>query len=150
MPRLTKKVPSYRLHKASRQAVVTLNGNDIYLGPYASPESKAEYERLVAEWLGARREEYRAAFAALGYQLIHHDQGFFYFTGESTLRSQRLRAVTLFLLILFQDLEDRKFTHPERSWERTLLDRRFVIHDLPHFGTAQRRVMMDAVEWSPA
>jgi chromosome condensin MukBEF MukE localization factor len=99
--------------------------------------------------LQRNEEQYRAVFAALGYELAYHDQGFFYFTGESTLRSQRLRAVTLFLLILFQDLEDRKFTQPERSWERTLLDRRFVIHDLPHFGTAQRRVMMDAVGVTP-
>ena len=31
MPKLKNKVPSYGLHKASGQAVVTPNGRDIYL-----------------------------------------------------------------------------------------------------------------------
>lgn len=48
MPRRT---PSYRLHKPSGQAVVTLNGQDVYLGKWNSPESHAKYDRLVAEWL---------------------------------------------------------------------------------------------------
>jgi hypothetical protein len=44
------RIPSYRLHKPSRQAVVTLNGQDIYLGRHNSPESMAEYKRVIAEW----------------------------------------------------------------------------------------------------
>jgi integrase len=55
MPRLTRQVPSYRHHKTSGRAVVTLNGRDIYLGPYGSPESKAEYDRLIQEWLASGR-----------------------------------------------------------------------------------------------
>ena len=46
----SKKVPSYRLHKASGQAIVTLGGRMIYLGVYGSPESHAKYARTVAEW----------------------------------------------------------------------------------------------------
>lgn len=93
--------------------------------------------------------DYRAVFKALGYDLVSHPQGFYYFTGQSVLQSKRLRAVTLFMLILFQDLEDNKFNQPERSWERTLLDRRFAIHELPHFATAQRRMLMNAVGITP-
>ncbi|WP_422931415.1 tyrosine-type recombinase/integrase [Singulisphaera sp. PoT] len=55
MPRLTKKLPSYRLHKASGHAVVTLGGRQVYLGPHGSPGSKAEYDRVIAEWLGGGR-----------------------------------------------------------------------------------------------
>jgi len=55
MPRLTKKLPSYRLHKASGQAIVTLSGRQVYLGPHGSSESKAEYDRVIAEWLAAGR-----------------------------------------------------------------------------------------------
>jgi integrase len=44
-------VPSYRRHRASGRAVVTLNGVDHYLGAWNSPESKAEYDRVVAEWM---------------------------------------------------------------------------------------------------
>ena len=33
MPKLNSSLPKYRLHRASGQAVVTLYGKDIYLGP---------------------------------------------------------------------------------------------------------------------
>jgi hypothetical protein len=47
----TLRTPLYRHHKPSHQAVVTLNGRDVYLGRYGSPESRAEFDRLLAEWL---------------------------------------------------------------------------------------------------
>jgi integrase len=56
MPKLTRKLPSYRLHKASGQAVITLNGRDMYLGLHGSAESKAQYDRIVAEWLANHRQ----------------------------------------------------------------------------------------------
>ncbi len=43
------KVPSYRYHKASRQAVAVIKGKSHYLGPWNSPESQAEYRRVVTE-----------------------------------------------------------------------------------------------------
>ena len=51
MPKLKNRVPSYRLHKRSGQGVVTLNGKDHYLGVHGTADSRASYERLVAEWL---------------------------------------------------------------------------------------------------
>lgn len=50
MPRLVRKLPSYRLHKVSGHAVVTIAGRDHYLGPHGSPESLDAYKRLIAEW----------------------------------------------------------------------------------------------------
>jgi integrase len=55
MPRLTHKVPSYRHHRASGQAVVTLNGRDHYLGPHGSQESQEVYRRVLQEWLSNDR-----------------------------------------------------------------------------------------------
>jgi integrase len=55
MPRLTRKIPAYRHHKARDLAVVTLGGQDFYLGIFGSPESKAQYDRLIGEWLAAGR-----------------------------------------------------------------------------------------------
>jgi len=55
MPKLTVSPPSYRHHKASGRAVVTLNGKDHYLGPWESESSKIEYKRLIAEWMAAAR-----------------------------------------------------------------------------------------------
>jgi integrase len=49
------RTPSYRHHKPSNQAVVTLDRRDIYLGRYNSPESRAEFDRLLAEWLSNGR-----------------------------------------------------------------------------------------------
>jgi len=42
--------PKYRLHKARKCAVVTLNGKNHYLGAYESPGSYEQYARLIAEW----------------------------------------------------------------------------------------------------
>lgn len=50
MPRLKKRLPSYRLHKATGYAVVTLGGHDYYLGEHGSPESLDAYKRLISEW----------------------------------------------------------------------------------------------------
>jgi integrase len=55
MRRIGTKPPSYRLHRPSGRAVVTLDGRDHYLGPHGSEVSRAEYDRLVSEWLAHRR-----------------------------------------------------------------------------------------------
>ena len=52
---MSKATPSYRKHKVSGQAVVTINGKDHYLGPHGTKASKLEYDRLIAEWLGNGR-----------------------------------------------------------------------------------------------
>ena len=46
-----KGIPGYLHHKASGRAYVRINGIDIYLGFHNSKESKAEYDRLIREWL---------------------------------------------------------------------------------------------------
>src|SRR4051794_16116920 len=55
MSKRSSKTPSLCLHKATGQAVVRIDGKDHYLGKYGSPESQAEYDRLIAEWLGNGR-----------------------------------------------------------------------------------------------
>jgi hypothetical protein len=50
VPRLSR-IPTYRLHKPTGQAVVTLDGRDHYLGQHGAPASRAVHDRLVAEWL---------------------------------------------------------------------------------------------------
>lgn len=99
--------------------------------------------------LDRNEEQYRALFQGLGYELVHHGQGFYYFRGGNSLTTQRLRAVTLFTLILFQDLEDKKFQEANRAWERMLLTRVFGINELPHFETPQRRSLMFHVGVTP-
>ena len=54
MPTLISSVPKYRKHKATGQAIVTIQGRDFYLGPHGTKASKLEYDRLIGEWLAAR------------------------------------------------------------------------------------------------
>jgi integrase len=53
MPRPRNHIPTYRLHKQSGQAIVTISANgtrrDVLLGQYGSPESRTEYQRVIAE-----------------------------------------------------------------------------------------------------
>jgi integrase len=59
MPRL-RGTPSYRLHKQSGQAVVTLTDpsgqrRDVLLGKYGTSDSRQEYARVILEWETAGR-----------------------------------------------------------------------------------------------
>jgi hypothetical protein len=49
------RLPSYRHHKPIGLAVVSIGGRDVYLGEHESPESRAEYDRIIAEWLATGR-----------------------------------------------------------------------------------------------
>lgn len=57
-------LPSYRRHRPTGQAVVTLTSpdgtrRDYYLGPYGSQQSKREYARIIGEWNAAGRSLHR-------------------------------------------------------------------------------------------
>lgn len=56
MPRLSKSLPKYGKHRGTGQAVVTIDGHDIYLGKYGSRTSRAEYDRIIAEYIAAGRK----------------------------------------------------------------------------------------------
>ncbi len=60
MPTRTLRTPSYRLHRPSGQAVVSLGGRDVYLGKHGTNESRDAYDRAVAEWLTGGRMTVRA------------------------------------------------------------------------------------------
>jgi integrase len=51
---MPERIPKYRLHRPSGQAVVTVGGRDVYLGKHGSRESRDEYDRVVGEWLASR------------------------------------------------------------------------------------------------
>jgi integrase len=44
-------VPQLQHHKGTGQGKVHLGGRDFYCGKWGSPECKAKYDRLIAEWL---------------------------------------------------------------------------------------------------
>ena len=54
-----RRVPKYRRHKPTGQAVVTLSGKDHYLGKWNTAASKAEYDRLIGEWVTSQTQKTR-------------------------------------------------------------------------------------------
>lgn len=50
-----RRVPSYRLHKASGQAIVTIAGRDHYLGKHGTEASRRAYDALVGRWIAGGR-----------------------------------------------------------------------------------------------
>jgi integrase len=60
MPRLVHRPPLYRRHKSTNQAVVSLFGDKIYLGPYGSPRSHERYQELLKKWEKQRHQEAKA------------------------------------------------------------------------------------------
>ena len=56
MPRtIGASIPTYRKHRATGQAVCTINGRDCYLGPHGTKASKLRYDQLISEWLASGR-----------------------------------------------------------------------------------------------
>ncbi len=49
------RIPKYRLHKGSGQALVQIDGRRIYLGKHGTEESRERYRRVVGEWLSNHR-----------------------------------------------------------------------------------------------
>lgn len=47
--------PRYRHHRPSQQAVVTIDGREIYLGRHGTAASWEKYDRLILEWLANDR-----------------------------------------------------------------------------------------------
>jgi integrase len=81
-------VPSYRLHKQSGQAVVTLTDSqtgarkDTLLGGYGTPESREVYGRVLAEWeaRGRRLQDTAptdATVAELLVRFLKHAEGYY-------------------------------------------------------------------------
>ncbi|WP_442484591.1 hypothetical protein [Aeoliella sp. SH292] len=58
MPRLFHRPPKYRFHKTTKQAVVSLFGKHIYLGPYGSRKSHQRYQEILKKWEKARHDEW--------------------------------------------------------------------------------------------
>ena len=60
MPRLYHRPPKYCLHKGTKQATVSINGNRVYLGPYGSKRSHEKYQDLIKDWQSNRHQQKKA------------------------------------------------------------------------------------------
>lgn len=90
MPRLTNSLPKYRKHRASGQAIVTLDGRDFYLGPHGTKVSRQEYDRLVGEWqangrcLPVKQQKQAMTVTRLAVQYLKFAQTYYVKNGRQT------------------------------------------------------------------
>ena len=57
MPRLFHRPPKYRLHKSTKQAIVSFKGRKIHLGPYGSARSHLKYQDILKQWQTERHQQ---------------------------------------------------------------------------------------------
>ena len=99
MPKLTRQLPKYRFHRASRQAIVVLGGRTFYLGPHGTEASRKEYDRLVGVWQSNGRRLPRSAGELSGLtvsELIlryweHHVSKFYTKNGRPTREQETIK-----------------------------------------------------------
>jgi hypothetical protein len=100
MPRLAHRNPSCRRHRVSGQAVVTIDGSDISLGPYGTKASKEQYDRVLGEWLANGRRlpapgggTSELSIAELVEQFVVHADGYYRRPdGKPTTEPQTFRS----------------------------------------------------------
>lgn len=124
MPRPRSDFPSYRLHAASGQAVVTLTDpdgsrQDVLLGKHNSAESKKEYDRVIQSWVAAGRRLHAVAGDITNAQVLvryveeHRGK---YDTGFSNGQVVNLRSVVRLVRGLF-GAEEARLMSPKRLKE---------------------------------
>lgn len=110
--------PSYRLHKASGQAIVSLprgdgSYRDYLLGEFNTDESRAEYDRLIAEWKsnGRRAQAYPdTTIAEMCAAFIDHAEKYYRRPdGSPTNETVNFRAAFRPLTALYAHKEARNF-----------------------------------------
>ena len=102
-----KKLPSYRLHKSSNQAICRILGRTYYLGEFGTKESQDKFNRLIAEYLTNPSfgvEKCRQSVAESVVAFLKHAESYY---GASELFNFR-RALTP-LIELYADLNISEF-----------------------------------------
>ena len=115
-PHRSTELPSYRLHRASGQAVVTLSGQDFYLGVHGTAESSARYRRLIREYVNAgfrmpsreEREGYPVARLCDEY-LTFAERAYRRRDGTPTGTVENVRLAMRHLFVFAADLDARAF-----------------------------------------
>lgn len=125
--------PSYRLHKPSGQAVVTIQGRDIYLGPHGSAASHAKYAEIMGHGSpglvqpagGMSLAEGVAAYLAHA-ETYYRDQ-----EGRDTRHLPRIKRALFTLVELSPELSLARLGRAEiklaqRVWMSQGLSRRYI------------------------
>ena len=108
---LTKRKPSYLLHKTSGQARVRIDGKDHYLGPHNSPESIDRYNELVDEWLARQGDvsAFTLTVDHLALLYLKYADGYYLKDGKPTGEADTIRLALRPLLELYGISRAREF-----------------------------------------
>jgi integrase len=123
MARPRNAVPTYRHHKQSGQAVVTLTDGlggrrDVLLGKHGTPESRTEYARILAEWEAAGQRVPRptgrpsAPDLTLNELMLaywRHVETYYVKDGKPTSEQETVRHALRFVKQLYGDSPARDF-----------------------------------------
>ena len=109
-------LPKYRKHKASGQAIVTLDGKMLYLGPHGTKASHVEYDRLIQEWLAHGRmlpskiESNPISVVELCAEYWKFAKEYYVKDGKQTDEIASLRVALRFIRETYRSLEARVLT----------------------------------------
>jgi integrase len=107
--------PAYCFHKGSGQAYVKLNGKRVYIGRHDTPESRAEYDALIARWLSNGRKLDAPAPADLTVEELaaaywDYAEGYYAGTdGQPSPRVQQIKSALAQVRKLFASTPARDF-----------------------------------------
>ena len=106
-----KRKPAYGLHKASGQARVRIDGDDIYLGVYGTPESRDQYDDLMAEWFAKHGDVsgYRLTVDELAIRFIEHAEQYYRKNGQPTGEANNIRSALRPMVAMFGTVRVRDF-----------------------------------------
>jgi hypothetical protein len=103
---LKMRIPSYRLHKPSGKAVVTIAGKDHYLGLHDSEEGRLAYDALVAPLKAAGNNATVAnmTISHLAIQYMKHAESYYRKNGKVTGEVEGLRTALKALIKIARDV----------------------------------------------
>jgi hypothetical protein len=152
MPKLTSSLPKYRLHRTSGQAIVTLYGRDVHLGPHGTKASKAEYDRLTCEWIAAGRLSVAPlcqtdiTIVELSATYRRFAQGYYRKNGKPTDTNYQIRRATELLCLTYGRTPAVEFGPLSfQAFQASLIARNLSRKTVNHFSSAVRRMFRWAV-----
>ena len=105
------RIPKYTHFKPRDLARVRIDGRDIYLGKYDSPESHAEYQRVIAEWLVQKQapakddaEKKIVTVAELMLSFLRHAKDYYIKDGKQTREFGQIKDALAPVRQLYEDM----------------------------------------------
>lgn len=145
--------PSYRQHKASGQAVVTIDRKDHYLGVHGTPDSRLRYERLISAWMAGDHSgpclesSNDITVAEVCAQYLRWAEGYYVKDGKPTTELGNVKRAIKALRESYASLPAREFSPLKlKTVRQRFIDGGLCRTDCNRFTGIVARVFRHAVE----